>query len=44
MSECHFPDLVGCIVIMKEKVPVCRKYALKYLGVVGVLDWQLTLK
>lgn len=29
---CHCPDFAGCIVIAKEKVLVCRKYAVKNPG------------
>lgn len=32
MYECHFPGFVVCVVIMKEKVLVCRKYTLRHSG------------
>lgn len=41
MYECHCPGFVACVVIMEEKVLVCRKYTLRHSGMaehwVGIL-------
>lgn len=47
MYQCHFPDLVGCTVIMKERGledPCLWEMHTKVSGEDGALDWQLTLR